>query len=111
MMTRGHVGIAILAAGGSHRMRWPKQLLPFRERTLARHAAETAVASRCRPIVVVIGANAELIRDELVDIGLPSRRLFIRRHALLVACRITGSGTLGYHDASSPTPEGPLARG
>ena len=43
----------------------PKQLLPFRERTLVRHAAETAVASRCRPIVVVIGANAELIRDEL----------------------------------------------
>jgi len=65
MMSRGHVGIAILAAGGSHRMGWPKQLLPFRERTLVRHAAETAVASRCRPIVVVIGANAELIRDEL----------------------------------------------
>jgi molybdenum cofactor cytidylyltransferase len=64
-MTRGRVALAILAAGGSRRMGRPKQLLPFRERTLLRHAVETAVASGCRPIAVVIGANAELIRDDL----------------------------------------------
>jgi molybdenum cofactor cytidylyltransferase len=46
----------------------PKQLLPFRERTLLRHAVETAVASVCRPIVVVIGAHAEVVSDELKDL-------------------------------------------
>jgi molybdenum cofactor cytidylyltransferase len=64
-MRPGRVGVAILAAGGSQRMGRPKQLLPFRERTLLHHAVEVAVASVCRPIVVVIGANAELIRGGL----------------------------------------------
>jgi molybdenum cofactor cytidylyltransferase len=64
-MTPRRIGIVILAAGGSHRMGQPKQLLRFRERTLLRHAAETAVASVCRPILVVIGANAELVSVEL----------------------------------------------
>jgi len=59
------IGIVILAACGSHRMGQPKQLLPFRERTLLRHAVETAVASLCRPILVVIGARAELVSAEL----------------------------------------------
>jgi molybdenum cofactor cytidylyltransferase len=43
----------------------PKQLLPFREGTLIGHAAETAVASVCRPIVAVIGAYSDLVRREL----------------------------------------------
>src|SRR5437870_7164102 len=63
------VGIAILAAGESRRMGQPKQLLPFREQTLLRHAVETAAASLCRPIVVVIGAHAEAVSVELE--GLP----------------------------------------
>jgi molybdenum cofactor cytidylyltransferase len=64
-MTSRSVGAIILAAGGSRRMGQPKQLLPFRERTLLRHAVETAVASVCRPIVVVIGAHLQLVRLEL----------------------------------------------
>ncbi len=63
------VGIAILAAGASQRMGCPKQLLVHCGRTLVRHSVETAVESLCRPIVVVIGAHAELIRHELH--GLP----------------------------------------
>ncbi len=59
------VGIAILAAGASQRMGRPKQLLVHCGRTLVRHSVETAVESRCRPIVVVIGAHAELVRHEL----------------------------------------------
>jgi len=59
------VGIAILAAGGARRMGQPKQLLPFREQTLLRHAVETAAASVCQPIVVVTGAYAELVSVEL----------------------------------------------
>jgi len=43
----------------------PKQLLPFREQTLLRHAVQTAAASACRPIVVVIGAHAEVVSVEL----------------------------------------------
>jgi molybdenum cofactor cytidylyltransferase len=64
-MTPRRIGIVILAAGRSQRMGQPKQLLPFRERTLLRHAVETAVASTCRPILVVTGAHAELVSLEL----------------------------------------------
>ena len=52
----------LLAAGASTRMGQPKQLLTWQGRTLLRHAAETAVASGCAPIVLVTGA----IHDELV---------------------------------------------
>jgi molybdenum cofactor cytidylyltransferase len=64
-MTPRRTAIVILAAGGSRRMGQLKQLLPFRERTLLRHAVETAVESMCRPILVVIGAHAELVSLEL----------------------------------------------
>jgi molybdenum cofactor cytidylyltransferase len=64
-MTSKSVAAVILAAGGSQRMGQPKQLLRFRERTLLRRAVETAVASMCRPILVVIGAHAALVSLEL----------------------------------------------
>ena len=64
-MTSKSVAAVILAAGGSQRMGQPKQLLPFREQTLLRRAVETALASICRPILVVIGAHAELMSLEL----------------------------------------------
>ena len=48
--------LSILAAGASTRLGQPKQLLPFRGRSLLRHAAETALASVFRPVVVVLGA-------------------------------------------------------
>ena len=57
--------LIILAAGASTRLGRPKQLLPFRGRSLLRHAAETALASVCRPVVVVLGAGAEQLRSEL----------------------------------------------
>ena len=59
------VGIVILAAGASKRMGMPKQLLPYRGRTLVRHAVETTLGSTCRPVVVVLGANAEEIQPEV----------------------------------------------
>ena len=43
--------LIILAAGASTRLGQPKQLRPFRGRSLLRHAAETALASVCRPVV------------------------------------------------------------
>jgi len=65
MMRPETVAIVILAAGGSQRMGRSKQVLPFRGRTLLRHAVETAIASACRPIVATIGAHEDLVRPEL----------------------------------------------
>ena len=65
MKRRGAVGIVVLAAGGSQRMGQPKQLLPLGGRTLLRRAAETAIASTCRPIVVTMGAHEELLGPQL----------------------------------------------
>jgi molybdenum cofactor cytidylyltransferase len=54
-------GLIILAAGASSRLGRPKQNLVFQKNTLLQRAAETALASKCRPIIVVLGANADLI--------------------------------------------------
>lgn len=61
----------MLAAGASRRLPGPKQLLRFRGVTLVRHAAQTAVAAGCGPVVVVLGAAsaAKQLRFELVDLG------------------------------------------
>ena len=66
-----HFGLILLAAGGSTRLGQPKQLLPYRGRSLLRHAVEAAVASVCRPIVAVLGAQWERMQAELG--GLPVR--------------------------------------
>lgn len=64
------VGLILLAAGGSQRLGSPKQLVADAEgRSLVRRAAETALASACRPVVVVLGASAEAVEAEIA--GLP----------------------------------------
>ncbi len=63
------IAIIIVAAGASTRMGRPKQLLPYGGRTFLRNAAEMAVASVCRPIIVVLGAYADQLQSE-ID-GLP----------------------------------------
>jgi molybdenum cofactor cytidylyltransferase len=60
-----NVGLVLLAAGGSTRLGAPKQMLPYQGRSLLRHAAEVAVASLCQPIIVVLGANAERLQQEV----------------------------------------------
>jgi molybdenum cofactor cytidylyltransferase len=67
----GAVGLVLLAAGGSTRMGAPKQLLDLGGHSMVRHAANAALASVCRPVVVVVGANGEKVRAELD--GLPVR--------------------------------------
>jgi len=54
-------GIIILAAGNSSRLGQPKQLLTFKGKGLLEIAAEAAITTSIRPIIVVLGANAGII--------------------------------------------------
>ncbi len=65
------IGLVILAAGASARLGRPKQLLAFQGESLLRRAADAAVRSGCRPIVVVLGAYGS--RCALEVRGLPVR--------------------------------------
>lgn len=60
-----NVGAVVLAAGSSSRMGSPKQTLQFEGHSLLRRATLAALDAGCRPVVVVTGANAELVRREL----------------------------------------------
>lgn len=64
-MNYPQVSLILLAAGESRRMGTPKQLLPYKETSLIRHAATVAVTSQCNPIIVVLGANSDRIVPEL----------------------------------------------
>ncbi len=62
------IGLIILAAGGSTRLGAPKQLLEYGGKTLIRRAAETALATPFRPVIVVLGAEAARVKDELAGL-------------------------------------------
>lgn len=59
------IGAIILAAGNSSRLGMPKQLLPYHGRPLLVHAVQTALASFVQPVIVVLGAGAEAIQQQL----------------------------------------------
>jgi len=60
------IAAVILAAGESRRMGGPNKLLArVREKPLVRIAAEAALRSRAKPVVVVTGHDAEAIRRTL----------------------------------------------
>ena len=63
------IPVAILAAGESRRLGAAKQLVRFRGRTLLAHAVATARAAGCGPVLVVLGARADALRDEVADLG------------------------------------------
>ncbi|MGE0883944.1 MAG: NTP transferase domain-containing protein [Blastocatellales bacterium] len=67
-MNEASVAAIILAAGKSQRMGSPKQLLMFNGNSLLRHAVQTALASICDPVVVVLGAHIERLREEISDL-------------------------------------------
>ena len=58
-------GILILAAGQSRRLGSPKQLLKYNGSSLINRVIETAIATECKPIVIVLGAYSEEIKAEL----------------------------------------------
>lgn len=55
------VGVIILAAGASSRMGQPKQTLSYQGKPLLARIIETALETDCGPVVVVTGANTNLI--------------------------------------------------
>jgi molybdenum cofactor cytidylyltransferase len=56
------LGAIVLAAGGSSRMGSSKQLLQLRGISLVARATDAALDSGARPVVVVVGADAEKVR-------------------------------------------------
>jgi molybdenum cofactor cytidylyltransferase len=73
---RSVIGLVLLAAGASTRMRQAKQALPIASRdgvamseSLLRHAARAAVEAGTRPVVIVLGAAADDLVPQLN--GLP----------------------------------------
>ncbi len=76
-----NIGIIVLAAGASTRMGEPKQLLRYEGETLLRRAVKTALHSACRPVVVVLGASAEVLRADLAhEIALPQTHIVVNQH-------------------------------
>jgi molybdenum cofactor cytidylyltransferase len=65
-----HENIAgiVLAAGASSRYGQPKQLLDFHGEPFVRKVAKTALAAGLSPVVVVTGANAELVEAAVRDL-------------------------------------------
>jgi CTP:molybdopterin cytidylyltransferase MocA len=66
----GSVAAIVLAAGASTRLGEgrSKQLLRYQGRTLLRHSVEQALASACRPVIVVLGAEVERCQRELAGL-------------------------------------------
>jgi molybdenum cofactor cytidylyltransferase len=54
--------IIILAAGESSRLGQPKQNLVFHHKTLLQRALDTALEASVGPVIVVLGANFDLIK-------------------------------------------------
>ncbi len=67
MLKEKKVAGIILAAGGSIRFGGVKQLLPWGKTNLINTVIGTAKAAGLEPIVVVLGANSEKIRETIED--------------------------------------------
>lgn len=62
------INAIILAAGSSSRMGQSKQLLPWGNESLLRHAVNTALQSGVNTVFVVLGSNADAHRNEIKDL-------------------------------------------
>lgn len=60
-----NTGIIILAAGNSSRLGRPKQLLVFKGKTLIEWTIEAALATNFKPVVVVLGAFADQVKEKI----------------------------------------------
>ncbi len=62
------VAAIVLAAGAATRMGRLKQLLPFRGKTLVEHAVAQAAEAGFHPIIVVVGAESQAVRNALAGL-------------------------------------------
>lgn len=65
MFRKSNIAILILAAGDSSRLGTPKQLLKWKNTTLLGHAIETAQELKTSKLIVVLGANYNLISTKI----------------------------------------------
>jgi molybdenum cofactor cytidylyltransferase len=63
------IGAVILAAGGSSRFGQPKQLIPFRGKSLVYRIIDAACEAGCSPVVVVIRSEDEKLYREFDGAG------------------------------------------
>lgn len=59
------IGAVVLAAGASARLGFPKQLIVYEGEPLVRRAALAAVEAGAVPVIVVLGANADMVAPAL----------------------------------------------
>jgi molybdenum cofactor cytidylyltransferase len=62
-----HCAIVVLAAGMSSRLGRPKQLLAYEGKSLLQHAADKALQTSMRPVVVVVGANSDAMKQQVEE--------------------------------------------
>lgn len=62
------IAAVILAAGGSARFGYPKQLLTHQGENLVRRAAIAAINAKLNPVIVVLGAYASTIMQQLAGL-------------------------------------------
>lgn len=96
------VGVVVLAAGASRRMGEPKQLLRYGGESLLRRAVQAAIGSRCRPVVVVLGAHAEALRGEAAGAQVVVNEEWAEGMSSSVRCglRALDAATSGQVDAA-----------
>ncbi|HEV7378754.1 MAG TPA: nucleotidyltransferase family protein [Dyadobacter sp.] len=58
-------GLLILAAGNSSRLGEPKQLLPYKGKTLIANVVDSGITANLQPVIVVTGAYSESISPEI----------------------------------------------
>ena len=62
MVEHKNIGILLLAAGSSSRLGQPKQLVKINHEILIEYIINSALATPCNPIVIVLGAHYQKIK-------------------------------------------------
>jgi molybdenum cofactor cytidylyltransferase len=70
------IGIVVLAAGASSRMGEPKQRLVFEGETLLQRAVRAALETDCRPVIVVLGSQADALQEKA---GAPGAQIVVNQ--------------------------------
>jgi molybdenum cofactor cytidylyltransferase len=105
-----NIALVLLAAGGSTRMGSPKQLLTYQGRPLIRHAVETAIASGCDPVMVVLGSHVQEIRAVLdgLDVVVVENTEWEKGMGTSIRAGISGAEIMGCDGAILALADQPL---